>query len=324
MSERELVIGVDLGGTHTYAGVIDTNGEILIRKETDIDLSEDADTIIKNSIIPTIKSAMDDNPFLEDDIKAIGIGIPGNLDSTRGFCYFSPNFKWKDVPVTHPIREALGIPVYLQNDVNVTALGEKYFGAGKGIDDFVMVAIGTGIGGGIISGGELLKGFCEAAGEIGHITVDPNEYQCNCGNYGCMEALASGPNIARRGREIMEERKDSVLWDMVKDKSELSAYTLYKAAKQGDEAALKVWKDTGMYLGIGFSNIIHTVNPQRFIIGGRVAGALEFFLPALKEEIKKRATMVPEDSVEIVVAELQENAGMIGAAALAFEKVGIF
>ncbi len=324
MSERKLVIGVDLGGTHTYAGVINDHGEILVRKETDIDLSEDAETIIKDSIIPTIKAAMDENPFIEDDIKAVGIGIPGNLDSARGMCFFSPNFQWRDVSVTPPIREALGIPVFLQNDVNVTALGEKYFGAGKDIDDFVMAAIGTGIGGGIISGGKLLLGFCEAAGEIGHITVDPNGYQCNCGNYGCMEALASGPNIARRGREAMMEAKDSILWKLVKDPSEVTAYTLFKAAKQGDTVALKVWADTGKYLGIGFSNIIHTVNPRRFIIGGRVAGAREFFLPALRDEINKRATMVPKDSVEIVPAELQENAGMIGAAALAFEKVGLF
>ena len=324
MSERKLVIGVDLGGTHTYAGVINDQGEILVRKETDIDLSENADTIIKKSIIPTIKAAMDENPFIEDDIKAVGIGIPGNLDSARGMCFFSPNFQWRDVSVTPPIREALGIPVFLQNDVNVTALGEKYFGAGRGVDDFVMAAIGTGIGGGIISGGKLLLGVYEAAGEIGHITVDPNGYQCNCGNYGCMEALASGPNIARRGREAMMEAKDSLLWTLVKDPSEVTAYTLFKAAKQGDATALKVWDDTGKYLGIGFSNIIHTVNPRRFIIGGRVAGAREFFLPALRNEVNKRATMVPKDSVEIVPAELQENAGMIGAAALAFEKVGLF
>lgn len=324
MSERKLVIGVDLGGTHTYAGVINDQGEILVRKETDIDLSEDADTIIRESIIPTIKAAMDENPFIEDDIKAVGIGIPGNLDSARGMCFFSPNFQWRDVSVTPPIREALGIPVFLQNDVNVTALGEKYFGAGRGISDFVMAAIGTGIGGGIISGGKLLLGVCEAAGEIGHITVDPNGYQCNCGNYGCMEALASGPNIARRGREAMMEAKDSLLWTLVKDPAEVTAYTLFKAAKQGDATALKVWEDTGKYLGIGFSNIIHTVNPRRFIIGGRVSGAREFFFPALQNEINKRATMVPKDSVEIVSAELQENAGMVGAAALAFEKVGLF
>jgi len=324
MSDKTLVVGVDLGGTHTYAGVIDTRGEIHIRRETDIDLSENAETIIHESIIPTIRETIEDNPFLAENIKAVGMGIPGNLDSKKGFCFFSPNFKWRNVSVTPPIQEALGIPVYLLNDAGCAAMGEKHFGAGKDIEDFVVCAIGTGIGGGVVSAGKLLLGTQEVAGEIGHLTIDPNGYQCNCGNYGCLEALASGPNIARRGREAMEKTKDTILWEMVDDLSQLDAFLLYKAAKRGDKLALKIWEDTGVYLGIGFANIVHTLDPQRFIIGGRVANAMEFFLPALKKELNKRATMIPNDSVEIVQAELQENAGMIGAAALAFEKIGAF
>lgn len=324
MSDKNLVVGVDLGGTHTYAGVVNTKGEVLVKKETDIDLSQDAEVIIQESIIPTIKRAINENPFLTESIRAVGMGIPGNHDSRRGICFFSPNFRWRNVSVTPPIQEALNIPVYMLNDVRCAALGEKHFGAGRNINNFVCCAIGTGIGGGVVSGGKLVLGDMEAAGEIGHITVDPNGFQCNCGNYGCMEALASGPNIARRGREAMEQTRDTILWDMVADPSEVSAYTLYKAALKGDKLSLKIWEDTGRYLGIGFANIIHTVNPQRFIIGGRVAGAMEFFLPALRDEINKRATMIPDDSVELVKAELEENAGMIGAAALAFEKIGVF
>ncbi|MCE1246465.1 MAG: ROK family protein [Firmicutes bacterium] len=323
MSEKNLVIGVDLGGSHVYAGVVNMKGEVLVKKETDIDLSHNADTIIKESIIPVIKAAIEDNPFLKENIKAIGMGIPGNLDSARGICFFSPNFKWRDVYVTPPIQEALGLPVFMLNDVRSAALGEKHFGAGKGINNFVCCAIGTGIGGGIVCNGNLILGEKEAAGEIGHITVDPNGHLCGCGNYGCIEAIASGPNIARRGREAMEADKESILWKMVNDISEVDAFVLFKAAKEGDKTALKVWEETGRYLGICFAGIIHTVNPQRFIMGGRVANAMEFFLPALKEEIKKRARMVPPDSVEIVHAGLLENAGMIGAAALAYEKIGV-
>lgn len=323
MSDKNLVIGVDLGGTHTYAGVVNTKGEVLIKKETDIDLSHNAETIILDSIIPTIKSALDENPFISENIKGVGMGIPGNLDSRRGICFFSPNFQWKNVYVTPMIQEALGIPVYLLNDVRCAALGEKHFGAGRNMLNFVCCAIGTGIGGGVVADGKLILGDREAAGEIGHITIDPNGHQCNCGNYGCLEALASGPNIARRGREAMEMDKDSLLWQMVEDPSQLSAYILYKGAKEGDKTSLKVWEDTGRYLGIGFANIVHTVNPQRFIVGGRVANAAEFFMPALRDELNKRATMVPKDSVEVVPAELEENAGMIGAAAMAFERIGI-
>jgi len=324
MAEQKYVIGVDLGGTHAYAGVVNINGEILLRKEIDIDLSLEAEVMIRKLIIPTIKDAIEENEEITDSIAAIGMGIPGRHDSKRGICYFSPNFRWRDVHVTRPIEESLGLPVFMNNDVRTAALGEKHFGAGRGVSHFVVCAIGTGIGGGIVVDGKLILGENEAAGEIGHITVDPDGHQCNCGNFGCMEALASGPNIGRRAREAMLKDKKSLLWEMEEDIWDVTAYTVYKAAKQKDPVALKVWEDTGRYLGIGFASLIHTVNPSRFIIGGRVADAMEFFLPALREEINKRAKMVPPDSVEIVRAQLKENAGLVGSAALALEKIGVF
>jgi glucokinase len=322
MSEK-LVVGVDLGGTHAYAGIVNTSGEILLRKETDIDRSLDSGTIINKLIIPTIKEAIRENPDLAESIKAVGMGLPGSIDAKMGICNYSPNLDWHNVRVTQPIEEALGIPVYILNDARTAAMGEKFFGAGRGVSDFVVCAIGTGIGGGIVTNNELLLGDMYSAGEIGHITIFPDGYQCNCGNLGCMEAYASGPNIARRGREAMLENKGSVLWRLVNHLSDLTAQTLFQAAKQGDTTALKVWEDTGKYLGIGFANITHTVNPKRFIMGGRVSRAMEFFLPTLRNELKKRASMVPPDSIEIVPAKLEENAGLIGSASLAFERMGI-
>lgn len=321
--EKTYVIGMDLGGTHAYAGVVDTSGEVLARMETDINLDLDAETIIRQSIIPTIKEAIDYNPAVSAQIKAVGMGIPGNHDSTRGICFFSPNFRWKNVSLVPPIREALGIPVFMLNDVRCAALGEKHFGAGQDMPDFVCCAIGTGVGGGVVSGGRLILGRQESAGEIGHITIMPGGHRCNCGNDGCLEAYVSGPNIARRTREAMEQNPASKLWQIEPDMEKADAFTLFQAATQGDETALKVWEDTGRYLAIGFAGIIHTINPGRFIIGGRVANAMRFFMPALRDELNRRATMVPKDSVEIVQAGLKENAGMIGAAALAFEKIGI-
>ncbi|MFP4497082.1 MAG: ROK family protein [Vulcanimicrobiota bacterium] len=321
--DNTLVIGVDLGGTHAYAGVVNTSGEVLLRKETDIDTSLDADVIIKQMIVPTIKSAIEEKKEFSGRIKAVGLGAPGSHDSKRGICHFSPNFRWRNVEVTRPIEEELGIPVYMLNDVRTAALGEKHFGAGKDVSDFVIMAIGTGIGGGVVLDKRLILGVNEVAGEIGHITVDPDGHQCNCGNYGCMEAMASGPNIARRGREAMLENRDSKLWNMVEHINDVSARTLYDAARNEDTTALKVWEDTGRYLGIGMASIVHTVNPQRFIIGGRVATAIDFFLPSLKEELNARATMVPRGSIEVVSAVLKENAGLVGSAALAFEKIEV-
>ncbi len=324
MEEKTLVIGLDLGGTHTYAGVVDSTGEILVKKEADINLDHEADVIIQETIIPIIREAMDHNPGYTGNIRALGMGIPGNHDSKRGICFFSPNFRWRNVSLVPPIQEALGLPVFMLNDVRCAALGEKHFGSGSGVPDFVMCAIGTGVGGGVVADGRLILGQHESAGEIGHITIVPDGARCNCGNIGCLEAYVSGPNIARRTREAMMANRDSKLWEIQPDVNSAEALHLYQAATQGDETALKVWEETGRYLAIGFASIIHTINPRRFIIGGRVANALRFFLPALREELNRRATMVPPDSVEIVQAGLKEHAGMIGAAALAFEKIGAF
>jgi len=323
MEKRNLAVGVDLGGSHVSAGVLDTDGTVLTRKEIDINLEEDVERIIRGSIIPVIKDAMEENPYLTDSIVAVGMGVPGSHDSSRGICHFSPNFNWREVSVTEPIQEALGIPVFMLNDVRSMALGEKHFGAGQGVENFVVCAIGTGIGGGVVSQGRLILGPHEVAGEIGHITVDPNGYKCNCGNYGCVEALASGPNIARRAKEEMLNNKESTLWKYTSDPAEMSAHLLFKAAKHKDPTALKIWEQTGRYLGICFASIVHTVNPSRFILGGRVANAMEFFLPALNDELSKRARMIPPGAVEIVPAGLRDNVGIIGSAALAFEKMGI-
>lgn len=323
MKEEPVVIGVDLGGTHVWASVVNVKGEVLCKCEKDVDVSLPSEKIIKECVIPVIKEAISKSPP-STKVYGVGIGVPGRHDSKRGICHFSPNFGWKNVPVTPPIEEEIGIPVYMLNDVGVQALGEKHFGGGKGIDNFVMCAIGTGIGGGIVVNGEILLGTNESAGEIGHITVLPNGPLCNCGNKGCLEALASGPAIARRVKKAMDENKESLLWYLTKgDKSLVTPLLVYEAAKKGDKLSLKIWEETGIYLGIAFANIIHTLDPKIFLIGGRVSGAMEFFLPSLIKEMEKRATMVEKGSVKVKQAHLKENAGIIGAAALAFEKTKI-
>lgn len=324
MPEDPLVVGIDLGGTHVSSVVLDITGNLRCLQDDVIDLSDSPAEIIRGKIIPTVRRTLES--LAQEDrsrLKGIGIGLPGNIDSKMGVCKFSPNFKWHNVQIRDPLQETLHLPTFILNDVRSATLGEKHFGAGRGFSDFVCCALGTGIGGGVVARGELILGALEGAGEIGHITVDPDGPDCNCGNFGCMEALASGPGIARRARAGLSLGILSLLRDMVEDISQVTSETVHKAACQGDPFSLKIWEETGIFLGIGIANIVTILNPQRIILGGRVSRAMEFFLPALKRELNRRARMVPPDSTEIVPAGLGKEAGMVGAAALAMEKLGI-
>jgi len=313
------VAGVDLGGTHVSAGVMDGNGRLLSRVFREIRLEESASSIIVE-IIGALKEAVAQSAIPLSSIRGAGIGLPGNLDSEKGLCRFSPNLDWHDVQIRDPIQEALQRSVFILNDVRSATLGEFHFGAGKGLRHFVCLAIGTGIGGGIISNGELVLGGSESAGEIGHMTIYPDGPPCNCGNMGCLEALAAGPGIARRAREALAKGCTSTMNALVASPDEISARVVSEAAQQGDPLAQEILRETGIILGIGLSTVITTVNPERIAIGGRVALAGELLLEPAREEVRRRARMVPENFTEIVPAALGEDAGLIGAATLALLK----
>lgn len=320
---KKLALGLDLGGTHISCGLIASSGEIIAKSQTDINVKDSPEKIIQRKIIPLLKETILKANLNAKEIIGVGLGIPGNLDRKKGICIFSPNFLWRNVNLANPIKKALNFPLFMTNDVNAAALGEKYFGAGYGISDFICIAIGTGIGGGIVANNKLVYGYSNGAGEIGHVTVQPDGLKCKCGNYGCMEAYASGPNIAKRTKTALKGNTKSILLKMKKNINTITAKDLYYAALKKDKLALKIWKETGIYLGIGLSSSIAVLNPQRIIIGGKVSTAMIFFLPSIKKEINKRNRMIPEDSTEIFKAKLGTQAGMIGAAALVFEEKGI-
>ncbi|MCD6309490.1 MAG: ROK family protein [Candidatus Eremiobacteraeota bacterium] len=319
MPDDTYVIGVDLGGTHVAAAVVDISGKVFYQSELPVDISLTPDEIFEKSIFPAIETAINKAP---GKISGIGMGLPGHIDSRTGICRFSPNFQWHNVEVTSRLTDRFGLNSFVMNDVRVATLGEQRFGAGRGIDNFVLMAIGTGIGGGIINNGELVMGALESAGEIGHMTILPDGPPCNCGNRGCLEVLCSGPNIARRYREALE-KGEGELPPGLNSIDEATAKTIHRAAIAGDTLSLKIWEETGRYLGIGISNLITILNPDRVLLGGRVAKAIDLFLPVLKEEINRRVHMVPKNFTEIVPAALGENAGMMGGAALALLKLEI-
>ncbi len=318
MKKNDVVIGVDLGGTHVSCGLVDLKGNIFGIYEISVDRTEKPEKIISHDLIGIIKKCIDQKSELKDRIKGIGIGIPGRTDSKNGICVFAPNFNWRNVDIRTPLEQTLNLPTFILNDARAMALGEKYFGNGKGVDDFISIAIGTGIGGGIVAGGTLLMGADEAAGEIGHITVDPDGPQCACGARGCVETLASRLGIVSRAEKMISEGGETEL-----TKERLSSKGIYEAALRGDKLSMKIWEDTGIYLGRAISSIANIVNPRRILFSGRVSGAIDFFLPALKKELASRTKMAPVDKIEFMRAKFEDNAGIIGSAGRAFEQLGL-
>lgn len=311
-------IGVDLGGSHVACGCVGLDGEITGYSEREIDRTESPEKIISEKVCGVIFDCMEKIGDLKRNIIGIGIGIPGRTDSKKGICVFAPNLGWHDVDVAGPIGKKTGLPVFILNDARAMAVGEKYFGNGRDCDDFICIAIGTGIGGGIVSGGRLLLGANEAAGEIGHVTVDPDGPECGCGNHGCVEALASRLGIVKRAQEAIKNGEPTIL------KSEgLSSKDVFDAAEKGDGLSLKIWEDTGKYLGRAIASIATTVNPKRILFSGRVSNAWDLFLPSLKKELKERARMVPVEKMEFMRAKFEDNAGIIGNAGRAFEQLGL-
>lgn len=312
-------IGVDIGGTHIWAALINENGHMFAIKKSEFNAKDKAETIIRKVLIPTIEALLKNKRVKEikSKIEGIGIGLPGSIDSKTGVCRFFPNLGWKNVKFGEILRKHFDLPVFLTNDVNAATLGEKYFGGGKNLSDFICITIGTGIGGGIIANNQLVMGFDGFAGEIGHVIINPEGKECTCGNLGCMEEYAAARGIIATAKNLLKYDKDSSLHH---HKNDLTSKKIYLAAKAGDKIAKEVWKLTGKYLGIGLANCVTILNPKKILIGGRIGNALPLFKKYLTEEINRRARMVPKNNTRIEKAKLGERAGMIGAACLVFKE----
>jgi glucokinase len=250
------------------------------------------------------------------DFLGVGIGSPGPLDRARGIVIVSPNLGWRDFPLRDAVGTRVNLPATLDNDANCATLGEWWCGAAKGGRDVVGLTIGTGIGGGLIFDGKLYHGASDGAGEIGHTTIDPTGRRCKCGNYGCLEAYASGPAIAERAREELEVDAESILLGMVNgDADRITSLTVFEASKRGDPVATQVVRDTAHFLGVGVSNLINIFNPDIVVIAGGVTQAGDLLFDPLRAEIKRRAFKSSVDACRIVPGALPLSAGVVGAVA---------
>ncbi|MDZ7779260.1 MAG: ROK family protein [Gemmatimonadota bacterium] len=316
------VVGVDIGGTNLVVGVVPLTGgapESLRSGPTRVADGPDAAVMdIARMAESAITETLERQGGTRDDVIGVGIGCPGPLDLARGVVVRTPNLGWADYPVRDRISEALELPATLDNDANCATYGEWWMGAGRGVSSLVGITLGTGIGGGVILDGQLVRGASGCAGEIGHMSIDLNGRRCACGNLGCLEAYASGPNIAARAKQGVEAGRSSCIPDLVDgDLSRVTARTVYEAILAGDEHAREVMAETAKFLGAGIANVVNVLNPERVVVVGGVTRAGEHLFGPLRSEIRQRAFDAAARACTIVPGELPDTSGVIGA-------VGVF
>jgi glucokinase len=309
-------IGVDLGGTKLLAGAVDPGLGVHHRTQrtvTGLDQSALLDVAV-DAVLEARESA-------GEEVAAVGFGIPCLIDQRSGTAVMAVNLPLADIAFADVMAERLGLPVFVDNDGNVAALAEHRAGAARGASEVVMLTIGTGIGGGLILRGEPYRGGVGAGAELGHMVIDMDGPRCqgNCPNRGCVEALASGTALAREARRIATERPDSALARTLRGGRELAGPIVTELAHDGDSAAIEVLKLIGSRLGVAIASLVNIFNPQVVVIGGGVIGAGELLLGPAREVVAQRALRPSRDEVRIVAARFGVEAGMIGAAALAFD-----
>jgi glucokinase len=319
-SRTRYIVGVDLGGTNIVCGAMPEDGSREIAMRSQPTYAEQGQDIVVDRINLMIEDVialtMAETGAQRSDFLGVGIGAPGPLDRERGVVIVAPNLGWRDYPLRDRVVEAVGLPATLDNDANCATVGEWWVGAAKGGRNVVGLTIGTGIGGGLILDGRLYHGSSDVAGEIGHTTIDSTGRRCKCGNYGCLEAYASGPAIAERAREALAGDFNSMLPGMVGGNVErITAQTVYDAAKQGDAIAREVVRDTARFLGAGIANLLNVFNPDVVVVAGGVTQAGTTLFEPLRAEVRRRAFRPAVDACRIVPGSLPGSAGVVGAVA---------
>jgi glucokinase len=312
------VVGVDMGGTKLLAGALDENLNVHHRAHRDmreLELDPLLDVVVE--AVSEVRDAA------EVPIDAVGFGIPCTIDQTRGVAVQAVNLPIIDVPFRDLMAERLGLPVFVDNDANVAALAEHRFGAAQGTRHSVTLTIGTGIGGGLVLNDRLYRGSVGAGAELGHMVVEMDGPPCqgNCPNRGCLEAVASGTALAREAREAAEREPESALGQAAASGRDVTGPLVTELAHDGDEVSREVLALVGRRIGVGISSLVNVFNPEAVVVGGGVMGAGDLLLEPARAEVAWRALRPQRDLVRIVPARFGAEAGMVGAAALAFDEL---
>jgi glucokinase len=295
---RKLALGIDLGGTQLRAALVTDNGEVVKRAALATDVDGGPDAIVAQMVVLANEVRIGAPAGL---IETIGVCSPGPLDTDTGVVLEIATMPgWENFPLRQRLRDAFQQSVILENDCIAACFGEWKYGAGRGVDNLVYVTVSTGIGGGVIVDGQLLRGHRGMAGHIGHMMISPDGPRCGCGGVGCFEAFASGTNFAIAGRA----------------KGFADAQSIVEAARRGDSAAMALVDQEAKYLGYGFASLLHLYSPQRLIMGGGVSKALDIMLEPIKRQVAALA-MPPFRGADIVASQLGDNSGLVGVAGLA-------
>jgi len=304
-------IGVDLGGTKMLVGVLSDTEPLYEQREASTGQTEDE---LVELLVREVEEAREARP----EVAAVGLGIPATIDHDSGVAVAAVNLPLSDLPIRDIVSERTGLPVYVDNDGNVAALAEYLYGAAKGMPHIVMLTVGTGIGGGLILGGEIYRGSTGAGAELGHVVIQVDGPPCqgNCPNHGCVEALASGTALGREGRAAAESSPDSALGKVLAEGEEVDGRVVTEAALAGDKIAIEVFELIGGRLGVACSSFANIFQPNAIVVGGGVIAAGDLLLEPARREVRERA-LNPMNRTPILEATLGNDAGMIGAAALA-------
>ncbi len=300
------VLAIDIGGSKVMAGIVDGSGKIETWEREILERDYELDEVIECILKLTTRLRKRDE---WRDVARVGVAIPGLADPERGLWVYSPFSGIREAPIRSILSKALQLPVAIENDVNACAYAERRYGVCGDVESFIWVTVSNGVGGGLVLGGEIYRGAFLNSGEIGHINVVEGGRLCGCGNRGCLEAYASGASIARRYGELIHHRE--------KHTPDIDAKGIGKRARDGDEIALRIYEETGYYLGKAISYAVNLINPEKVILGGGVSTDLDLFLPKLEETLRDLVFSEANTGLRIEQTAFLHNAGLIGAAAIA-------
>ena len=307
-----MYIGIDLGGTNIAAGLVTDDGKIVLKDSIPTRKERHYSEVIRD-MAGLARALIERAGLSESDVRAVGIGCPGTVDRENGVVVYSNNIVMDHVPMSEEFRKHLDLPVYLENDANAAAYGE-YVATAKGKDSFVFITLGTGVGGGIVLGGKIYRGFNGAGAELGHMSIVMDGVPCTCGKRGCFESYASVTALIRETREELERSPDSAMHAWVKNYGKISGRTAFECARKGDPAAIRVRDAYLRYVAEGISNIINMLQPEVLAIGGGISKEGDALLLPVSELVRRDDFNKHMPKTELRIATLFNDAGIVGAA----------
>jgi glucokinase len=319
---KKHIIGVDIGGTHTKVALLDLSGHII--HKTDFPTKNYKKEELIEAVSLAVTGIAKKKKIQKRDILGLGIGLPGLVDFKKGLVFCLTNVPgWKNVALKKILESKIGLPVFVDNDVKVMAIGELRFGAGKGRKNIICLTLGTGVGGAVIINGDLYRGSSLVAGEIGHISINEDGPACNCGSSGCLEAYVGKEYFLNNARKKLRSASGAAVMKMAKgDISLITPELLREAAIKGDRLSMEIWQEMGAHIGNALAGVVNLLNPQLIVIGGGMAGAGEILFGSIKKAVGEKSMRIPGRAVKIVRAKLGNDAALIGAAEIVKDRLG--